>query len=236
MNFGVITNTGTFDSSGQIHNHGDLTNDGTLINRGIITNDGSMVNDGTLTNQICTFLPCGFIFNSGTFLNNGLTVNEGDLYNKESGTITNLDSIDNSGQITTLGTITNAATITNSGNIIENCLGTLDGNPVSGPPPVSGVLFGSPVGDTYTWCERTGNSYQVASGDLGVLRSTDGDFTQATVDCENVADNAFVFDQTPGHGEGVWFFSRPVDGTFDSGGPGEVEPRDAEVIGSGLCP
>ena len=85
-------------------------------------------------------------------------------------------------------------------------------------------------------------AYDVVRGDLELLRATGGDFSSSTVECmaDNDSDTIVVHPGTPPSGGGFWFLTRAVScdgGTYDSGGPAQVEPRDAEIAASAdSCP
>jgi hypothetical protein len=85
--------------------------------------------------------------------------------------------------------------------------------------------------------------YDLARGSLAMLRSSYGDFSQATTDCvENdltgtTSDDADV----PDAGDGFWYLIRAVScggsATFDSGAPSQVGSRDAAIRASAsACP
>ena len=80
--------------------------------------------------------------------------------------------------------------------------------------------------------------YQVASGDLTLLRESQGDFTESTENC--VEDNlTMTFTEAKGDpdpGQGFWYLVRGVNndgnGTYDSGGSSQIGLRDAEMAAS----
>ena len=78
--------------------------------------------------------------------------------------------------------------------------------------------------------------YCVVKGDLGTLRTLDGEFNVA-IDQElasNTTDTSVLFSGTPDRGEGYWFLVRDnPTGTFDSGCPAQVEGRDDEILSAG---
>ncbi len=91
----------------------------------------------------------------------------------------------------------------------------------------------------------TADWYEIARGDLAVLRSSGGDFNAATDSC--VADNdpgtVVVVSGTPepAPGEAYWYLLRAVNckgkGTYDTAGGAQVGQRDLEIGASGNdCP
>ena len=86
-------------------------------------------------------------------------------------------------------------------------------------------------------------SYDVVFGDLGVLRSTGGDYTPAVLACLAPEDfpNAASLPGTPAPGQGWWVLGRPVfaggPGSYDAGEPGQVGTRDPGINASpDSCP
>ena len=87
------------------------------------------------------------------------------------------------------------------------------------------------------------DSYDVVRGDVGLLRSTAGDFTAATEECQanNHSSTSLPYTESPGRGDAFWFLVRDVgpvgNGTYDSGGIEQVGLRDAEIdLAPGSCP
>ena len=85
--------------------------------------------------------------------------------------------------------------------------------------------------------------YDVVRGSLETLRTTGGDYALATEGCpaNNQLGTSLVFSGAPEAGEGFWSLVRAVNcggnGTYNSGGPGQVGDRDAEINASGgACP
>ncbi|HKQ59881.1 MAG TPA: DUF6345 domain-containing protein [Candidatus Polarisedimenticolaceae bacterium] len=87
------------------------------------------------------------------------------------------------------------------------------------------------------------SGYDVVRGDLGLLRSSGGDFSLATLQClfNDGAATSLAYAPNPAPGQG-WFFlvrqqsAGPFD-SYDSGGTGQIESRDAEIAASGHdCP
>ncbi len=81
--------------------------------------------------------------------------------------------------------------------------------------------------------------FQVASGDLSLLRETQGDFALATDDCveDELTTTSTEAEGDPDPGEGFWYLVRGVNddgnGTYDSGGSSQIGLRDAEMAASG---
>ncbi len=85
--------------------------------------------------------------------------------------------------------------------------------------------------------------YDLVRGSLATLRSTNGDFSQATTDClENDLTGTTREDgATPDAGDGFWYLVRAANcggsTTFDSGAASQVAPRDAGIQASpSACP
>lgn len=90
---------------------------------------------------------------------------------------------------------------------------------------------------------RGATGYDIVRGDLGLLRSSHGNFTTATQLClaDNLTQTYLLQSQAPATGQGYWFVARKVvggtPGTYDSGAPSQSGLRDAEIAASGLgCP
>ena len=96
---------------------------------------------------------------------------------------------------------------------------------------------------TLSWSAGGVGLFDVVRGDLGVLRSTGGDFTQALNAIAPASDVCMVNDgpalttndtkADPPSGRGYIYVLRPVagcgeGGTYDSGGPTQVGSRDAD--------
>jgi hypothetical protein len=76
-----------------------------------------------------------------------------------------------------------------------------------------------------------------------VLRSSSGDFTAGVGGClaDQATETGAAHEAVPESGDGFWYLVRPVNcggnGTYDSGAPGQVGSRDAEIAASALsCP
>jgi hypothetical protein len=109
------------------------------------------------------------------------------------------------------------------------------------PPPVQLVQVdaGGPSEPTFAWnalADATG--YDVLRGNLGELRASGGDFTQAPDAClgEDIPDT-FIddFDPVPSF-DGFWYIVRPVNcggnGSYESGAMTQDGLRDAEANAS----
>ncbi len=94
------------------------------------------------------------------------------------------------------------------------------------------------------WADvENASSYDVVRGVLKSLHVTDGDFSQATMACltNNLTGTQIAASMTPEADEGFWFLVREVtsggNGSYDSGGAGQVAGRDAGIAASGnACP
>ena len=81
--------------------------------------------------------------------------------------------------------------------------------------------------------------YDVVFGDLGALRSSGGDFSQATLDCltNDQPGTTLASGVPPDPGEGFWFLVRPEvaggGGSYDLCGTSPRESRDAGIAASG---
>ena len=89
----------------------------------------------------------------------------------------------------------------------------------------------------------TATGYDVVRGGLTALRAGTGDFSIAVDQCllDDGAVTSLSVPDLPADGDGLFFLVRPVncggEGTYDSGAPSQVAPRDAGVEGSaGACP
>ena len=95
----------------------------------------------------------------------------------------------------------------------------------------SGGLAWAPLADA-AW-------YEVVRGDLTTLRTSNGDFAVATVECveDNLTAPTLSLADVPSVGEGFWYLVRGVNckgkGTYDSGGPSQSGLRDIEIDSSG---
>ena len=85
--------------------------------------------------------------------------------------------------------------------------------------------------------------YDLVRGDLGILRSTGGDFSPATDQClaNDSAGTTWPLGVDPAAGEALWYLVRGVLGTanltYDSFGPGLFAGRDPAIEASGAtCP
>jgi hypothetical protein len=80
--------------------------------------------------------------------------------------------------------------------------------------------------------------YDVVFGELNALRNDPNRYLAATLGCtgENVTGTAAAFDGNPPPGDGFWFLVRGThcgdSGSYDSGGPHQMEPRDPGIATS----
>ena len=86
-------------------------------------------------------------------------------------------------------------------------------------------------------------AYDLTRGDLGLLRSTGGDFSAATDLCLVSKEPVTLHADggVPAVGEGYWYLARGAScgglGSYDSAGPGQIGSRDAEVdVAPNSCP
>ena len=94
--------------------------------------------------------------------------------------------------------------------------------------------------------DEVATGFDVVLGDVDTLRSSGGDFSQATATEECLENNLTATDLAYSPGDGLWFLVRGVNcaegingshGTYDSAGSGQVGLRDAEIAASGNdCP
>jgi N-acetylneuraminic acid mutarotase len=85
--------------------------------------------------------------------------------------------------------------------------------------------------------------YDLVRGDLATLNGSGGDFASATGDClaNDLSDTTLSLSVGPSPGQGFWYLVRSMNcggnGTYDSGGPGQVGSRDAGIDASAFsCP
>ncbi len=111
------------------------------------------------------------------------------------------------------------------------CLG---GPPSPAPGPVA--LLEAQDDTTWVWSPALDAAgYDVVSGDLGLLRSSGGNFMTATVGCLGNDQSATTLNHAavPAPDTGFFFLVRSQNcsgsGTYDTGSPGLVGSRDAEV-------
>ena len=113
-----------------------------------------------------------------------------------------------------------------------------------GPPSPLAPLVLRVEEDRLEWTPvANATGYDIVRGDLGTLLRTGGDFTAATAEClaDDYAPTVLPYAEVPARGQAFWFLARWVTpaqvGSFDSGGPGQVGLRDAEIDASPLaCP
>lgn len=124
----------------------------------------------------------------------------------------------------------------------NDCDNVVDEGSVSPPGPVSGVRVEMDK-TTLHWLACGLSRYDVVTGDLGQLRSTAGDFSQATSGClENDSLDTLSSDSSqPTTDMGFYYLVRAAltcgIGTYDSGATSQVGLRDTEIGRSGNdCP
>jgi hypothetical protein len=114
------------------------------------------------------------------------------------------------------------------------------------PPEGSATILESRSGGAavLTWSTVAGAiAYDLVRGGLGVLRSTAGDFTQATERClaNDLGDTTYSDGSTPALGDGYWYLVRGVScggaASYDAGVPSQPGSRDAEIeAAAAACP
>ncbi len=115
------------------------------------------------------------------------------------------------------------------------------------PPPTGSVTVQESRAGASTvlaWTALPGAiAYDVVRGSLGTLRSTAGDFTQATDGClaNDVADTTATDSAVPAPEGGTWFLVRGVScggaGSYDEGAVSQIGSRDGEIgAAAGACP
>jgi hypothetical protein len=121
--------------------------------------------------------------------------------------------------------------------------GTNTCNGVGPAGTVTGARFSSR--NVWSWEPLAGaGAYDVVSGDLGLLRSTGGDYAAAVTGCpENDGLRAESWQpDTPAPGAGRFYLTRAVTfgcglGSYDGAGGSQVGTRDAEIAASAsACP
>jgi hypothetical protein len=88
-----------------------------------------------------------------------------------------------------------------------------------------------------------GASFDLIRGSLNELRAAGGDFAATEIDClaSGLAVSPVMDATLPAPGDGIWYLARrnptPLTGTWDSGGGGQIAPRDPAIAASGVgCP
>jgi hypothetical protein len=121
------------------------------------------------------------------------------------------------------------------------------------PQCVSCALVGRAVldvdeagaGVSLTWTAAdNATGYDVVTGDLVVLRSTGGDFSQAVTGCVvdgSASTSAVLADPGPAPGGGIFYLVRSIGtrcvGTYDDGSPSQQTGRDAGLAAApAACP
>jgi hypothetical protein len=125
--------------------------------------------------------------------------------------------------------------------------------PCVGPSYTGALSVARPGGSTeLSWSAGGVGLFDIVRGDLPVLRSSGGNFTQALDAIAPASDVCMGNDTSqmtivdtkpdPSPGRGWFYVLRPVagcsaGGTYDSGGPGQVGGRDAEIAAAANdCP
>lgn len=138
----------------------------------------------------------------------------------------------------------NPAAVEVCDGIDNNCDWTLDNAapPVGIPSLLLGKLSGTVAELTWSGVSSS-TSYDVVTGDLLVLRSSGGDFTNAVQGCSanDLDGNTMQDPGAPPPGDCLWYLVSPVNcggaGTYNSGGPMQQGDRDAEIrASSNACP
>jgi hypothetical protein len=112
----------------------------------------------------------------------------------------------------------------------------------SGSPTLT--LGDAGPGTELSWTSLPGaDRYDVVRGDLGVLRTSGGNFTAATQACvaDDTTATSRMFAPSPTPGRGLWFLVRGAScvapGTYDSGASSQVASRDSEIDAApAACP
>jgi hypothetical protein len=94
------------------------------------------------------------------------------------------------------------------------------------------------------WLNQSGTTASdLVRGDLGLLYSTQGDYTAALSAClrNDVPAASYLDLDIPAPGEAFWYLVRPigcgVPGSYDEGVASQVGSRDAEIAAAaGSCP
>ena len=124
----------------------------------------------------------------------------------------------------------------------NNCDGVIDN-----VPPPAGALVLTVTTTTLSWSPDPGSiRYDLVRGDLAALRNTGGNFTISTNAClaNNLHQMSFAYTVAPANGSAFWFLVRGItsgcgggNGTYDTGAPSQVHPRDAGINASpAACP
>jgi glucose/arabinose dehydrogenase/PKD repeat protein len=119
----------------------------------------------------------------------------------------------------------------------NDCDGTVDD-----VPPPAGLPSLSVDATQIAWTTVPGAfSYDLVRGSIGTLRAAG--YTAAVAQCvaSGVNATAVAYEATPAPGQADWFLVRAnscaAHGTYNSGGAGQIAPRDAAINAAGLsCP
>lgn len=125
----------------------------------------------------------------------------------------------------------------------NDCDAVADNAPVPGGIP---FLTVQPSGNEtlLSWSSLSqATGYDVVRGDLSILISSGGDFASATQAClaDDLGGTSLSVTDAPATDGGFWYLVRPVNcgghGSYDSGGPAQVRPRDGGINSStSSCP
>lgn len=126
----------------------------------------------------------------------------------------------------------------------EDCDGTVDNPPVPSSAPQLSVSRGTGSEAQLAWNPvAAATAYDLVRGVAGLLLSTAGDFSQATLVCLDNDRTELTFSDipAPGPGEAFWYLARAVNcggpGSYDSGGPGQQGSRDPGIaLSADPCP
>ena len=251
-NEGLLENRGTLVVSGFLNSTNDLVNswDGTMVNRGnffshFMYNFGQFTNETTGTVEFELHLE-----NNAPMTNHGYLYLVGNYINIPQRTLTNLGTLDiaptgvltNSGRLVHAGELNNLGTLQNDAELIEHCDSLFSGNPIEGQGSTGAQSLS--VGKTsLEWCAIDGAlGYDVVEGDLGLLRSSGGDFSVATTGClgNDLPGLSLSHVSAPRSGQGLFFlvrFNGVASPGFDSVFDSQIGSRNAEIAASpSSCP
>jgi N-acetylneuraminic acid mutarotase len=119
---------------------------------------------------------------------------------------------------------------------------------VDNPPAPAGIPFltaeSSGEATLLSWSAvGMATGYDLVRGDLATLIASGGDFASVTQAClaDDLGDTSLTAAEAPATAGGFWYLVRAVNcggrGSYDSGGPAQVRPRDAGINASASsCP